>query len=299
MKVPVVSIIVPNYNHSQFLQQRLDSIFNQSFQNFEIVLLDDASTDNSREILLKFQDHVKVSHVIINRVNSGSPFKQWQKGIDLAIGEYIWIAESDDYCEPNFLESMLKCSLENTVLCYCATKNVDANGMVLGMNIWSSGLDKMRWLTDFKNIGANEIKEYLKYRNTIPNASAVIFKKKIINKVLIPVHMNYCGDWYIWIELLKQGDISYVCTPLNYFRKHQNTSRTLKNFKNERQRFTEYFYIVTSNSTWGSRRGNPHKYNWILEEWATKRPSFGLFYTFLLGMPLDFLIRFLLKSYKR
>lgn len=103
----MVSIIIPNFNHKPFLQQRLDSIFNQTFQNYEAIILDDASTDDSLSILNKYKNHPKVSHFIINKENSGSPFKQWKKGLSLAKGQFIWIAESDDFCDLGFLESQL------------------------------------------------------------------------------------------------------------------------------------------------------------------------------------------------
>ena len=78
---PKVSIIVPNYNHARFLTQRLESIFNQTYQDFEVILLDDGSTDNSVEILEKYGKNDKVSALIFNIENSGSTFKQWVKGI--------------------------------------------------------------------------------------------------------------------------------------------------------------------------------------------------------------------------
>ena len=104
-----VSIILPNYNHAKYLQDRLDSIFNQTYQNFEVIILDDASTDDSLLILNCYKDHPKVSHFVVNTENSGSPFKQWKKGLSLAKGDCVWIAESDDICDLNFLESQLKC----------------------------------------------------------------------------------------------------------------------------------------------------------------------------------------------
>lgn len=103
-----ISIIVPSYNHASYLEKRLESIFNQTYQNFEVILLDDASTDRSEEILNKYKVNSKVSHLIVNKENSGSPFKQWEKGVELAKGDYIWIAESDDFCEKQFLEILLK-----------------------------------------------------------------------------------------------------------------------------------------------------------------------------------------------
>ena len=102
-----VSVIVPNYNHAPYLRQRLDSIFNQTYQDFEVIILDDYSTDNSREIIEEYRSRPQLSHIVYNETTSGSPFKQWAKGFDLAKGEYIWIAESDDWAEVNFLDELV------------------------------------------------------------------------------------------------------------------------------------------------------------------------------------------------
>ncbi|HIB49060.1 MAG TPA: glycosyltransferase family 2 protein [Flavobacteriaceae bacterium] len=103
----LVSIIVPNYNHAPFLKERLHSIFNQTHQDIEVILLDDASTDDSVQILEPYKNHPKVSHFIVNDSNTGSPFLQWKKGLELAVGQFLWIAESDDSCELDFLEKQL------------------------------------------------------------------------------------------------------------------------------------------------------------------------------------------------
>ncbi len=80
---PAVSVIVPNYNHGRYLTERLESIFNQTFRDFEVILLDDASTDNSLEVIERYRGHAGV-RIVPGAENSGSTFKQWLKGIDLA-----------------------------------------------------------------------------------------------------------------------------------------------------------------------------------------------------------------------
>ena len=77
MKNPTVSVIVPNYNHQAFLKQRLDSILNQTYQDFEVLLLDDCSPDNSREILKAYAEEDDRITCYFNEVNSGSTFAQW------------------------------------------------------------------------------------------------------------------------------------------------------------------------------------------------------------------------------
>ncbi|HHQ4535035.1 TPA: glycosyltransferase family 2 protein, partial [Aeromonas veronii] len=101
---PKVSVIVPNYNHAPYLQQRLESIYRQTYENIEVILLDDCSSDNSIEILTDFSSRFPNRTICsFNDVNSGGVFRQWKKGLGIASGELVWIAESDDFCSDDFL----------------------------------------------------------------------------------------------------------------------------------------------------------------------------------------------------
>ena len=104
-----VSVIIPNYNYARFLQQRIESVLAQTYTDYEIILLDDASTDDSVSILNHYSANPRVTHLEINSVNTGSPFAQWQKGISLSRGKYIWIAESDDAAECFFFGESCFC----------------------------------------------------------------------------------------------------------------------------------------------------------------------------------------------
>ncbi len=100
-QIPRVSIIVPNYNHACFLPERLSSIRNQTFKDYELIILDDASSDESINVIRS--ELADFPHqLIINEHNSGSPCSQWLKGIQQARGRYVWIAESDDSCSLDF-----------------------------------------------------------------------------------------------------------------------------------------------------------------------------------------------------
>src|SRR5580700_7655431 len=103
---PKVSVIVPNYNHADFLPQRINSILGQTFQDFELILLDDHSNDESQSILAKYADDPRVM-MKFNEVNSGGTFRQWNRGVRLAQGEYVWIAESDDYADEKLLQRLV------------------------------------------------------------------------------------------------------------------------------------------------------------------------------------------------
>ncbi len=104
--MPKVTVVVPNYNHARFLPKRIESILSQTFQDFELILLDDCSTDESRSILSSYASDPRVT-IEFNEANSGSTFKQWNKGVRLARGKYVWIAESDDYADERLLEGLV------------------------------------------------------------------------------------------------------------------------------------------------------------------------------------------------
>lgn len=242
---PTISIIVPNYNHERFLKQRLESVFNQTYSDFEVIILDDCSTDNSREILLEYKQHPKVSHCIFNEVNSGSPFKQWQKGIALAKGEYIWIAESDDYCESDFISCIMESLVKNLSIGmgYCQSNDVDFKGRVEGQRInYTKYFQPNIWEKDFIIEGQDFVKSYLSFFNVIPNASAMIFRKDLVDSSVFSeplLKMKMCGDWLFWIKCSMESKVFFKSKTLNYFRNHNTVSRVHNSILKKKQRLLE------------------------------------------------------------
>ncbi len=263
----MISVIVPNYNHSKFLKERIDSILSQTFQDFELIILDDFSNDNSREIIESYRYLPNVS-IQYNARNSGSPFKQWKKGIELAIGEYIWIAESDDVAEPNFLEIMVQKLKAGHGLAYCRSGDINEKGEKKSDFFWADGLDEKRWKSDFENAGVEEIKNFLVYRNTIPNASACVFKKKYAPLDCRFDKMRYCGDWLFWIKLLENTTLGYISEELSSFRHHEGSTRNKKNERQELKKKLEIISIVESTRK-KFKLGIPQdqefeKYDWVV-----------------------------------
>ncbi len=210
--MPKVSVIVPNYNHASFLKERLDSILNQTFQDFEIILLDDASTDTSVEILKNYSTGKRVSHFIINKKNSGSPFKQWKKGLDLAKGDCIWIAESDDSCDLNFLETHLE---------YLKTYDVSAAKIMVLDNLIKT--DTIMVHSVFKK--QDEVKlssNDFSYNCPLFNVSSMVFKKIDKNILLNNTFTNYniIGDMVFYYEFFLGKKIRYNKKTINYYRQH-------------------------------------------------------------------------------
>lgn len=217
--MPTVSVIVPNYNHAPYLRQRLDSIFNQTFQDFEVIILDDCSTDNSKEIIEEYRKRPQVSHIVYNETNSGSPFKQWAKGFDLAQGEYIWIAESDDWAELNFLAEMTKCiKRENVNLVFSNSYIVAPSGIEVDIKEKEDHLYDGKWL----------LRNEMIFRNYILNASEVLFKRGILPQIPKTYQkFKSSGDWLFWIEFCLIGNVFFCSKILNYNNRHGNNTTIL------------------------------------------------------------------------
>ena len=223
----LVSVIVPSYNHAQYLEERIESILQQTYTEFELILLDDLSPDHSAEILNKYKNHPKVSHCILNEKNSGSTFYQWNKGMSLAKGELIWIAESDDVAEVTFLEKLVSHFLQNPnlVLAYSQSYRMNVHGEVTGSwKDFTDAADPILFANDFELSGLEYINRFLNCQNTVPNASGVLFKKQTYFDVGgANPSLRFIGDWEIWAKIISQGDIFYTAECLNYFRYHDTS----------------------------------------------------------------------------
>jgi len=227
---PLVTVVVPNFNHAKFLAQRLDTILAQTFSNFEVLIYDDASTDNSKEILEQYRNNSHVKQISYNNSNSGIPFVQWNKGISEARGSYIWIAESDDFCDNNFLfELVTRMEQEPmAVFGYGSSDRVDAEGTFLdNLSWWYSDIDRYKWSKDYCSDGVEEINAALVKKNTVPNASAVVFKRDAALAIgLAPTNFKLSGDWLFWIMLATKGKVIYTTATKNYFRTHKRSVRS-------------------------------------------------------------------------
>jgi glycosyltransferase involved in cell wall biosynthesis len=251
--MPQVSIIVPNYNHARYLRQRIESVLGQSYQDFELILLDDCSTDGGRAIIEEYRNHPKV-RIELNEKNSGSTFKQWNKGVRMAQGKYVWIAESDDYADPRLLETLVD-RLEaepNAVLAQCRSWRVTADGELKGFqDTYLSDLGS-RWAEDFRADGIEECRRYLVRCCSVQSASSVVFRRAVYWQVGgADEKLTQCGDWKVWAAMaITGGTISYVGKPLNYYRYHDE-SVSAKNLRS------------LGNGVWAAE--SLHVVRWILK----------------------------------
>lgn len=202
-----ISVIMSVYNGRQYLVEAINSILNQTYTGFEFIIIDDGSTDGSREVL---QHYAAIDHRIIlieNKSNIGLPCSL-NKGIKIARGKYIARQDADDISALNRLESQLTYAQQNSDVdvigsdCYI----IDMDGRIVCIN---SNYSK---ITNYKN-------KLLNRRAIFPHGSAFIKKDILIKAGLYDTRFYYSQDGELWLRLIKNGAVIHtMSTPLYYFR---------------------------------------------------------------------------------
>ena len=221
--LPVVSVIVPNYNHEKFLKERLDSIYSQSFKEFEVIVIDDASTDASVEVITQYQKNFgEKTKVIRNQENSGNVFSQWLAGLDLAQGNLIWIAESDDTADRNFLRQMVRVFRDESVLlAYADIQYVNSRGDVVpGISNYLACTGSSQWERSHKNSAWREFNGPFGVVNIIANVSGCLFRRPKLSEAERNTLTKFkvCGDWYFYGIIARGGRIAFVKEAKSFFR---------------------------------------------------------------------------------
>lgn len=217
---PTVSVIIPNYNHAPYLKERIDSVLNQTYQDFEVIILDDCSPDNSVEVIEQYRSNPHVSHILINEQNTRNTFIQWERGISMAKGRYIWIAESDDVAELQLLETLIG-QLEqhpDASVAFCHSRLIDADGALLSEQNTKNPAQPGQITID----GSCTFLRHLLIFNYIYNASMAVFRRDVYDRANPDYkQFRYCGDWHFWASVCAAGRVIEVYDMLSRFRQHQ------------------------------------------------------------------------------
>ena len=227
-----VSAVVPNYNYARYLPDRVNTILNQTWPISELIILDDASTDDSAAVIDRIIASTDIPvRAIFNASNSGSVFRQWQRGTEAAGGDYLWIAEADDLAEPGFLATVMRgFDSPDTVLSYCQSKQMAQDGSILCDNYldYVRDISPVQWSRDYRRGGHAEISQGLSVKNTIPNVSAVVFRREALLATM-QRHMDeitsfrVAGDWCAYVRILQSGSCAYSAASLNRHRRHDES----------------------------------------------------------------------------
>ncbi len=242
--LPRISVVVPNYNYARYLKGRLASIVGQSVPIYELIILDDCSTDNSVEIVQEFLATCDIPvRFVANERNSGSVFRQWARGVELATGDIVWIAEADDLSDPDFLsEALAGLEVPDVVMSYTQSRMMNAEGR-LGADYldYVSEIDPDRWTSSYVANGIDEISAGLFLKNIIPNVSAALFRRDRLQHVLEEhldevLGLKNTGDWFVYLRLLEMGKIAFSSRAMNFHRRH---SQSVTISSSDRRHFEE------------------------------------------------------------
>lgn len=227
---PRVSVIVPNYNYARHMHERLASIVGQTCRPFEIIFLDDCSSDDSVAVATALLKDSGIAHQIVANTTNAGCYAQWLRGLALARGELVWIAEADDTCDARLLE-VLVAGFDNpdVSLAYCQSRKIDSAGQVLSDDYrgYTNSINRTKWLTAYRRPGVDEIRDTLAIKNTIPNASAVLMRKPHLDGLSerLLSHKN-AGDWLLYVHLLEAGAVYFTPEALNSHRLHAQSVTT-------------------------------------------------------------------------
>ncbi len=231
-----ISVIVPNYIYARYMYQRIYSILCQGVKLQEIIILDDCSSDESHKVIEHIAASVKPYVRIVtanNDANSSNDFLRWHKGIKMAAGDYIWIAETEGYSEPSMLENLVNPVLRDRsiALSYCNAAFMDSGGYVMPDDVTKT-IDLMHtghWKSGYVNDGVDEIKRFLFLNCTISSVSSVLFKAGVALDFDEVITYRQAGDWLFYIMLMGGGKVAYTPDILNYYRMNSgNASNTTK-----------------------------------------------------------------------
>ncbi len=226
-----ISACVLNYNYARHLPGRLQSVFGQSYPVCEILLLDDASDDDSVAVAREAAGRAGREIGIVANPRNAGVFAQWRRAAETARGDYVWIAEADDECEPDFLARLVAAmaAAEAPLLAFCDSRAIDENGGVIMRDYKSYYVQSEAG--DLADSGvwpaAEFAQRFLGERNLILNVSAVLWRREALLGALRSCgeslrDWRIAGDWRLYLEVLTAGagEVVYVAAPLNAHRRH-------------------------------------------------------------------------------
>jgi len=213
---PAVSIIVPCYKLAHLLPQCVDSILKQDYKNFEVLIMDNCSPDNTPEIAASFNDP-RVKH-IRNETNLGH-VRNFNKGIALARGKYVWVISADDLLRsPSALGRYVDVMERNPNVGFVFCRAVELHGgREGGIHSWSNcGESDCIWddMTFFLRI----------IEADCIVMSSVMMRKECVDRIgAFPLDLSYSCDWYMWSMLAMHHGVAYLAEPMIFVRFHEDS----------------------------------------------------------------------------
>lgn len=242
VKHGLVSVVVPSYNYARFIVKRMDSLINQTYQDLDILVIDDCSTDNSVEVLRIYESHPKV-RVVVREQNGGWAAVNNQ-GVEMSLGEFIIFAQCDDDCDPRMIERLIDSMKINPTagIAFCRSLLVDEHDQLIGDDfVGREDSFRARCAMDTLLTGT-EMSGFLLHSCVIPNQSAMLIRRECFSTIgNFTSSYRVSGDWDWLFRVASRYDIAYVAESLNRFRQHNSTIRSSTK---GRVIYEEYFRLL-------------------------------------------------------
>jgi len=212
-----ISICIPTYNGGEFIAQTIQTVLDQSLRDFHLIIVDDASTDNTMEVADSFNDP---RITIVQNPKRLGLVENWNKCLELAGGKYVQIFHQDDMMVPTAFERLVEfLDLHPEVgFVFSNIKTIDANGNYLRGH-WNPNVLPNKDAVFPQNIIFESL---LQHKNFIP-CQTVMVRKEVIECVgKFNNHLHYTPDMEMWLRLALYVDVGYINEPLVYLRRHEN-----------------------------------------------------------------------------
>ena len=219
-----VSVILTSYNYSQYLKDTINSVLKQNYRDWEMIVVDDGSTDNSVDIIMEFVNSDGRIKLIRNYVNQGLA-KSIQTGLLAACGEWITFLESDDLWKEDYLEKKLKIADK-----YSCTGFIYNKVEFFGENAAAASkkFEKIIERSNNRQFPADMFYSF-GYENPVLTMSSVMIKRDLLEDVDFNSPIDKLIDWYVYMQIAAKTDIYSLAEPLTLWRQHGESYVSRKN----------------------------------------------------------------------
>lgn len=213
---PLVSVIMPSYNHEKYISSAIESVLNQTFTDFNLIIIDDASKDGSQSIIKDYQKIDSRIILVIHDENKGIA-KTFNEGIEKADGKFIAFIASDDLWVKDKLKKQLNILEENEDL------RVWSEGLIIDAESNPTGKTFTKYHYALKKKKSGYIFEELLDGNFI-FGSSLIFKRENLGNIRFNETLKYLNDYQFEIDLAKKYKYFFIQEPLAMYRIHGNNT---------------------------------------------------------------------------
>jgi len=222
---PIVSVIMPSYNHERFIGYAIDSLISQTFKEWELIVIDDGSNDKSIEIISKYAAKDRRIHLFCQKNKGVSA--TLNRGIKLSKGKYICFLDSDDAYKKNKLEKQLELIEDGYDMVFSKIKTIDKYNNVIVDSFIS------KWFNDFdfNEVFNDDVKINFLKKNYICKGSVMI-KRDILEKYgFFDERLITAYDYHLWLKLVGNIKIAQCGEKLKYYRWHGDNETTKNNIR--------------------------------------------------------------------